>query len=183
MSPVARQWAPLIGCRGWPSPARRWRALPDNVNRPAGRLRAWASEQGVPVDVTHSTATVFIHEKVEGVRADAAIRGRTTASGHRVERRRRDMDTPPERCGERPSPRRSTAGTSRSGSESAPPANHDTVADGDAAQGSVRGGWFSTPTGSLVVGPPGTELVNEPSETIDVRGPAAVPDAGRSAST
>jgi len=64
MSPVARQWAPPDRSR---RPGRRrhgdGESLPDNVCGACGdAFEDVASEQGVPVDVTHSTATVFIHE-------------------------------------------------------------------------------------------------------------------------
>ncbi|SFR99262.1 hypothetical protein SAMN05216559_2179 [Halomicrobium zhouii] len=153
---------------------------PDNVCGACGDVfEDVASEQGVPVEVTHSTATVYVHENGSATwvvtnRVNESAADQLAASPAALHRVARATTTegyghPAGTRVPRTSVTASVDGRNvtfqfreRDASES----RLGLTVAGTLHRGSVMGGWLLNADRFTVVGPPGTELVNEPNETI-----------------
>ncbi|MCU4799980.1 hypothetical protein OB920_06310 [Halobacteria archaeon HArc-gm2] len=165
---------------------------PDNVCGACGdAFEDAASEQGVPASVTHSTATVYVHENGSATwvvtnRVDQSAADQFTESPaalHRVARAAATEGYEPP-VGTRV-PRTSVTAsvddrnvTVRFRERDASESRLGLTVAGTLHKGGVRGGWLLNANRFTVVGPPGTELVNEPNETIhaDTADAPGVPD-------
>jgi len=191
MSPVARQWVPLIALlllsvvgTAIASPQ------PENVcGACSDAFEDVASEQGVPVNVTHSTATVSLHEngsatwvvtnRVNGSAADRFAE--SPAVLHRVARAAatEGYGLPDGRKVSSDSVAASVDGrtiTLRFRERDASERRLGLAVARTLHRDGVMGGWLLNADRFTVVGPPGTVLVNEPNDGLDGDEPAAVPD-------
>lgn len=153
---------------------------PDNVcGACSDAFEDVTSEQGVPVEVTHSTATVFVHENgsatwvvTNRVNQSAADQlAESPAALHRVARAA-TTEGYGHPAGTRVPATSVTASVDgrnvslRFRERGASERRLGLTVAGTLHRGSVMGGWDLNADRFTVVGPPGTTLVNKPNETI-----------------